>query len=232
MLQVKCWTKNGESPLALPKSIEHYYQEAGRAGRDGEPATCFLLWRGSDLGLLGHFAAESGDHLVREKAWDQFKSIKKYAVSERCRQREICEHFGETPKWEKCENCDLCAGEYVWIAGSAPSARYLESSATREALRLIREGKALEEIARARNVQLATIQDMTGELVENGTLEFQAGWLERDRLQQIEGAARAMGLDFLKPIKEFLPEGFAYGEIKLVVGWLRRNSGWERKRAA
>lgn len=218
--------------LALPKSIEHYYQEAGRAGRDGEPATCFLLWRGSDLGLLGHFAAESGDHLVREKAWDQFKSIKKYAVSARCRQREICEHFGETPKWERCENCDLCTGEYVWTANSAPSEKYLDSSATRETLRLIREGKSLEEIARSRNVQLATVQEMIGDLVENGTLEFQAEWLASDRLKQIEEAANAVGLDFLKPIKEFLPEGFAYGEIKLVVGWLRRNVGWAKKRAA
>ncbi len=118
--------------LALPKSIEQFYQEAGRAGRDGKPADCLLLWRKQDAGLLGYFANQIVDSAERDRAWQRYYKIREFAESRKCRHRQICTHFGETPKWESCNACDVC--------GSAPG--WLTIAESRSAVRQAFRGKA------------------------------------------------------------------------------------------
>jgi len=101
--------------LALPKSLEQFYQEAGRAGRDGKPADCILLWRKQDAGLLGYFANQVLDAAERERAWQRYHTIRAFAESEKCRHRQICTHFGETPKWTSCGACDVCGAAPEWL---------------------------------------------------------------------------------------------------------------------
>jgi ATP-dependent DNA helicase RecQ len=105
--------------MSLPKSIEQYYQEAGRAGRDGNPADCILLWQKQDAALLAHFMKQITDSQERNRAWDRYHTIRAFADSKQCRQRQICEHFGEKPKWETCGVCDVCSGPPAGLSDTA-----------------------------------------------------------------------------------------------------------------
>jgi ATP-dependent DNA helicase RecQ len=106
--------------LSLPKSLEQYYQEAGRAGRDGEPADCALLWQRKDAGLLAYFIDEMREPKERDRAWEAYNVIRRFVEGSECRHRQICLHFGETPKWTRCGMCDVCASLPEWMTGDAP----------------------------------------------------------------------------------------------------------------
>jgi ATP-dependent DNA helicase RecQ len=100
--------------MAIPTSLEAYYQEAGRAGRDGLQARAVLLAMRADLGRLVRFNQQrAGDPelaIAHERGWRDYRTIKSFIYSDRCRRRSVLDHFGDRtagqPLGRCCDACD------------------------------------------------------------------------------------------------------------------------------
>jgi ATP-dependent DNA helicase RecQ len=326
--------------LSLPKSIEQFYQEAGRSGRDGLPADCVMLWQKRDAGLHAFFIGQINDREEKERAWQRYHEIRDFVESNTCRHKRICGHFGENKKWKSCGACDACGYLPEWLVapveerqprrrkfksrGGSPApqpaarpADYSRAAPLRvqntaefdpalrdllrewrretsneqnvpayvvmhdttldeicrirpgsladllhvsgigarkaemygqqilgvmkrfrdgaraaaapekrekpeeETMRLLAEGRTLNEISVIRERRRSTIVSMVSDLVERGMIEFQPAWVDKARQAAIEEAIARIGLGKLSSLKESLPPEYTYDEIRLVVALVR-----------
>ena len=110
---------------AVPSSLEAYYQEAGRGGRDGLPSRCVLLASGQDKGLHVFFINQTDGEEAKRRRWAQYRAIWGYVDGAACRRAAILKHFGDrTAPVAAGRCCDACDGPLaIAIASPKPAAR-------------------------------------------------------------------------------------------------------------
>ncbi len=113
----------------LPRSVEGYYQETGRAARDGEPAEALLLYGSGDVASIRWHIDRMENPEERERAETRLRQILRYAESSVCRRVQLLAHFAEQHPGH-CGRCDVCAGEVV-VEDLTEAARKVLSAAVR-----------------------------------------------------------------------------------------------------
>jgi ATP-dependent DNA helicase RecQ len=106
---------------SAPRSPEHYQQEAGRAGRDGLPSECVLIYSGSDFVRWRQMLEMNGE--FTDSARMLLRDMERYAAGTRCRHRALVEYFGEPWTRGECGACDWCLKELDAVADSTTVAR-------------------------------------------------------------------------------------------------------------
>ena len=109
----------------LPKNIEGYYQETGRAGRDGLPAECVLLFNASDLAKQFGFIEEKTDEQEQRVARDLLQQMVHYAETRDCRRRTLLAYFSESFNEANCGGCDNCLDPKETFDGSVAAQKFL-----------------------------------------------------------------------------------------------------------
>ena len=134
----------------MPRNLESYYQEAGRAGRDGEPAECLLLYSGQDV-ITGKWMIEHSDEnpeltpeqreALIKRDLDRLRQMTFYATSKGCLRRFILRYFGETDIPDRCDDCSVCNGDPFEVdTGRAKQPKTAEARAIAREERRMRKG--------------------------------------------------------------------------------------------
>jgi ATP-dependent DNA helicase RecQ len=210
----------------MPKSIEGYYQEIGRSGRDGLPAHCLLLYSYGDVAKQRYFIDQKQGS-ERQAAQQQLDAITRYAEDlHNCRRKPLLSYFGETFTVAKCEACDNCTAKPPEFVDLTLPAQKLLSCAVRSGERFgaghlidILRGSKNEKVLRLEHDKLTTYgigadlsekqwQSLARQLVQMGYLNQETEFrtlsltpLAKEALRK-RSPIRGMALESAKPERE------------------------------
>ena len=165
---------------AMPKSLEGYQQETGRAGRDGLEAECCLLYTGGDYGRW-RAILDGSDSEPTEGAWQSLQAIQDYAGSVVCRHAALVEYFGQSLDSDNCGACDVCLGELDQVEDPLVIGQKILSSVVRQEQRFgadytvkVLRGSSEQRILDNRHDQLSTYG-----LLADADVRAVRGWVEQ-----------------------------------------------------
>jgi len=115
----------------MPKSLEHYQQESGRAGRDGLEAECLLFWSGGDYGIWKSIMSNTESDQARDIALTKLNAMYDYCTGLTCRHHSLVNYFGQDLEGTNCGACDVCLGEIGSMDGSLEIAQKILSCVVR-----------------------------------------------------------------------------------------------------
>jgi ATP-dependent DNA helicase RecQ len=172
----------------MPKSLEHYQQESGRAGRDNLEAECILFYSGADY-LTWKRILEESEPQTCEISLNKLGQMYRYCASVACRHRAILKYFGQDLDHDNCQACDLCLGEVEGVSDALIAAQKILSCVLRLGERFgadytagVLIGSTEDRIISNRHNQLSTygilndetrsaVRDWIEQLVEQGCVE-------------------------------------------------------------
>jgi len=171
--------------MSIPKTMEAYYQEMGRAGRDGLPSEVLLLYSTGDLGLLGRFIADIEDETYRSAAYHKLSLIKKYAFSEGCRHQALSHYFDDEMPACKTQ-CDNCLNPDVERSDISEQAKMFLSTVYRTKQRF-GQGHLVDVLMGSKNQKVLNFGHQDLSVYGIGTGTSKAMWkIIGDRLLEIE----------------------------------------------
>ena len=165
---------------AMPKSLEGYQQETGRAGRDGLEAECCLLYTGGDYGRW-RAILEGSDSEPTEGAWRSLQAMQEFAGSVVCRHSSLVEYFGQSLDGDNCGACDVCLGELDQVDDALEIGQKILSSVVRQDQRFgadytvkVLRGSSDQRILDNRHDDLSTYG-----LLADSDVRAVRGWVEQ-----------------------------------------------------
>jgi len=203
----------------MPKSLEHYQQESGRAGRDGLEAECILFYTGADY-VIWRGILEETEPAAKEIALTKLGRMYRYCGGVSCRHKAVVEYFGQELDKQNCQACDICLGEVKGIPDALVVAQKILSSVLRQGERFgadytsgVLVGSREERILSNRHDQLSTynilgghpksaVRDWVEQLIEQGCVarvgEYGVLQLSNKGRQVLKGGERPLLLGLVK----------------------------------
>ena len=181
--------------IAMPKSIEHFQQETGRAGRDGLEAECVLLYSGGDVmsmtALIRKSAEEAEDRSFLPGVLKHLEDMDRYARGAVCRHKALVEYFGQPYPPVSCNACDLCLGDTEEVPDALVVAQKILSCVARvkEAFGVghvlgILRGKNIDNIRKRGHDKLTTF-GLLGEHSDNDVRDWIYQLIGQEALAQV-----------------------------------------------